>query len=139
MNFVLDASVALCWLLDDETNALADRAKGLIAEGAVPIVPPLWIVEVTNGLAVAVRRKRLATKEAAAGLATLLELPITIRPQTMAYQAFAQGLLGLCFTYNLTAYDASYLGLAMEHRLPLATLDHDLARAARRAGIEDIG
>jgi predicted nucleic acid-binding protein len=38
--------------------------------------------------------------------------------------------------YGLTAYDAAYLDLALERGLPLATLDEDLMRASRTAGIE---
>ena len=38
-------------------------------------------------------------------------------------------------TYRLSSYDASYLELAMRRGLPLATLDDDLAKASRAAGV----
>lgn len=38
--------------------------------------------------------------------------------------------------YNLTGYDAAYLELAMRKTLPIATLDDELRKAARAAGIE---
>ena len=38
--------------------------------------------------------------------------------------------------YRLSAYDASYLELALRVGLPLATLDADLAKAARKAGVK---
>jgi predicted nucleic acid-binding protein len=41
--------------------------------------------------------------------------------------------------YGLTVYDAAYLELAQRRRLPLATLDAALARAARAAGVELLG
>ena len=34
------------------------------------------------------------------------------------------------------AYDASYLEMAIRHGAPLATLDHGLGRAGRKAGVE---
>jgi len=37
--------------------------------------------------------------------------------------------------YSLTAYDAAYLDLALDSGLPLATLDEDLASAARKARV----
>lgn len=37
--------------------------------------------------------------------------------------------------YKLTAYDASYLELAIRHKLPIAALDTALTKAAREAGV----
>jgi predicted nucleic acid-binding protein len=37
---------------------------------------------------------------------------------------------------NLSAYDAAYLELAIRERLPLATLDEDVRKAARVAGVK---
>jgi predicted nucleic acid-binding protein len=37
--------------------------------------------------------------------------------------------------YNLSAYDAAYLELAIRYDAPLATLDGKLQRAAQQAGV----
>ena len=37
--------------------------------------------------------------------------------------------------YRLTAYDASYLELALRHKLPIASRDNALSNAARAAGV----
>jgi predicted nucleic acid-binding protein len=37
--------------------------------------------------------------------------------------------------YQLTAYDASYLELAIRRQIPIATSDRPLANAAQRANI----
>jgi predicted nucleic acid-binding protein len=37
--------------------------------------------------------------------------------------------------YKLTAYDASYLELAIRHKLPIAALDKELVRAAGEADV----
>ena len=42
----------------------------------------------------------------------------------------------LAVRHSLTAYDASYLYLALRERLPLATLDARLTTAAAAAGCE---
>jgi hypothetical protein len=62
MAFVLDASVALAWVLPDEGNDYADAlVDRLIVEGAV--VPPIWTLEVGNVLLVALRRAHIAREE----------------------------------------------------------------------------
>jgi predicted nucleic acid-binding protein len=38
--------------------------------------------------------------------------------------------------HSLTGYDEAYLELAIRRRLPLATLDKQLSRAARAEGLE---
>jgi predicted nucleic acid-binding protein len=44
-------------------------------------------------------------------------------------------LRAVAVEHGLTAYDAGYLELAMRNRLPLATLDEGLRRAAKKAGV----
>lgn len=44
--------------------------------------------------------------------------------------------LHLARRYRLSSYDASYLELALRLGRPLATLDADLAKAARKAGVK---
>jgi predicted nucleic acid-binding protein len=52
---------------------------------------------------------------------------------------FAQALsdtLQLARRYKLSSYDASYLELALRLGMPLATLDEDLQKAAKKAGVK---
>jgi predicted nucleic acid-binding protein len=42
----------------------------------------------------------------------------------------------LAVDYGLTAYDAVYLELAQRRKLPLATLDDDLRKAAKKAKVK---
>ena len=44
-------------------------------------------------------------------------------------------LESLARKWNLPAYDAAYLDLALRRKLPLATADHDLRRVATAEGI----
>ena len=58
MSFVLDTSVTLTWLFEDEASEYGDNvAAALPAEHA--LVPDLWYLEVANALAVGERRKRV--------------------------------------------------------------------------------
>jgi predicted nucleic acid-binding protein len=44
--------------------------------------------------------------------------------------------LNLARRYKLSSYDASYLELALRQGVALATLDTDLRKAAKKAGVE---
>jgi predicted nucleic acid-binding protein len=64
--------------------------------------------------------------------ANLKSLPITIEPPSTAVRP---EILALAERYRLTTYDAGYLELALRFGWPLATLDQELRRAAKQAGI----
>jgi len=129
---VVDASVALAWCFEDEaspaTDAVLDQVKD---EGA--IVPSLWHLELGNVLLSAERRGRTIQGGVVARLALMAQLPITIDAET-AGRAWRE-ILALARAERLTAYDATYLELAVRRGLPLATKDEALLGAARRVGV----
>jgi predicted nucleic acid-binding protein len=45
----------------------------------------------------------------------------------------------LCRAHRLTSYDAIYLDLAIRRGLPLATLDADLRKVAKKLGVSLLG
>jgi predicted nucleic acid-binding protein len=133
--FVLDASVALGWTLDNPVPASATRAKQALLSGTRAVVPVLWHLEIANGLVVAERRGILASSDAMLALLQLeqlcaqaLEVEADIVPMRQAFMTAR--------TYQLSAYDSVYLDLALRVRLPLATLDVALRKAAGKAGVE---
>jgi predicted nucleic acid-binding protein len=95
-------------------------------------VPSLWRLEVANSLT-AVRQKRITQEFRNQSLADLARLRIRLDPDTAAHAWDAT--LKLADQYKLTTYDAAYLELAQRLALRLATLDQDLRRAARNAGV----
>lgn len=129
---MLDASVALAWAFPDEGSDYADAVL-VSLEGETILVPCLWAVEVTNGLAVGERRKRLREAEIRRFLALLEGLPILQDVQSPGDAV--KGILPLAREYGLSAYDATYLELAVRRGVPVATLDTGLRRAARAAGV----
>jgi predicted nucleic acid-binding protein len=97
----------------------------------------LWHLEVLNGLQMAVRRARITAAYRDASLADLRALVIAIDPGTNQHAWSAT--LRLCERFGLTAYDAAYLELAQRQRLPLATLDGELIRAALAENMPLVG
>jgi predicted nucleic acid-binding protein len=132
-DLVLDASLALQWFLVDE----ADRKYSLGVLSSLSekqaVVPMLWFYEVGNGLLMAYRRKRIAQDQIDGFLARLKNLPIEAAPQAPSE---VLDLPALAQTHNLTNYDAAYLWLALRLRLPLATSDTALRRAATAATVQ---
>lgn len=134
--FVVDCSVAMAWLFQDEatakTTALLNR---LATETAV--VPAWWFIEITNVLAMAERKRRITPTQSDAFIADLGKLAVE-RDDDAPDRAFTH-LLGLCRTHQLTSYDAIYLDLAIRRSLPLATLDEELRRTAKKLGVSLLG
>jgi predicted nucleic acid-binding protein len=133
MSFVLDASVALAWVLPDEGSPYADELlERLIAEGAV--VPPIWPLEIGNVLLLALRRGRIRQDEFEAMVERLGRLPVEIDIEATDHSL--AGVLLLAAQLGLTTYDAAYLDLAQRRNLPLATLDKRLRAACVTAKLE---
>ena len=133
MSFVLDNSVALAWCFEDEQTAAIMALLDRVTEtGAV--APQLWPIEALNGLLVAEQRGRIAAPLRARLAGFLQALPITIDDATA--ERVWQATAPLAERYRLTAYDATYLELALRLALPLATTDAALVVAAREAGAE---
>jgi predicted nucleic acid-binding protein len=131
--FVVDASVALSWCFEDEASKYGDRVLDLLAETSA-VAPAVWPLEITNVLLVAERKKRISRSASARFLAILWSLPISVVPQPTT-QIYG-GAFALARDTGLSAYDASYLLLALREGLPLATSDRGLKRAATRVDVE---
>jgi predicted nucleic acid-binding protein len=129
---VIDASLALAWCFGDEKSPAADKAIDRVRdEGA--LVPSLWRLEVANVLLAAERRGRIGGADLEHRLNLLSALAVAIDTETDG-RAWTDTLT-LARAHRLTLYDAAYLELAMRHGAELATLDQDLAQAARSMGV----
>ena len=127
--FVLDASVAIAWLLSEQGASRAEPAL-LRLESDEALVPQLWHLEVRNSLLVATRRGRLSPDAPTERLDALRELPVRTDSGLDLSLAFV-----LAQKHGLSYYDAVYLELAKRHSAPIATLDKALARAAGSEGL----
>ncbi|MDN5851144.1 MAG: type II toxin-antitoxin system VapC family toxin [Nitrococcus sp.] len=139
MRLTLDASMALAWLLERELAqevARADQALLAVAD-AETLVPPLWHTEVANALLVGERRRIITEAQVIDYLDRLYGLSITT--DDAAPVTRRDLIMALAREYGLTAYDATYLDLALRTGSVLATFDGKLADAMRRAGGEVFG
>jgi len=135
--FVLDAFVALRWLLDDPVSPYAERVKQLLIKGARATVPALWHLEMSNGLAVAERRSILSPANIDRALLHIEQI-VSQRVDTSSAFVSTRQSLATARAFKLSAYDAVYLDLARHERLPLATLDERLRAATAQAGVEPL-
>jgi len=130
--FIADASVTLPWCFQDEATTWTDGLLDRLRSGDRIAVPAHWPTEISNGLLMGLRRKRILPGGPQLFWDQLAILPIDVEPPLTSIQAKA--VLALCEVHALTVYDAAYLELATRKGLPLATQDSDLAKAAQREG-----
>lgn len=132
VGLVIDGSITLAWTFDDESDAYADAVLDQLATLRA-IVPAIWPLEVANALIMGERRQRSTEAETVQWTAALAALPIVVDDETHG-RAWGE-TLRLARGHQLTAYDASYLELAMRRGVPLATNDRALKRAALAVGV----
>ena len=139
MNFVLDASVALLWLVPETNPAGVDYAATTLRalKGSQAVVPSLLALEIAN-VVVKVESRGFVTEADAQRFIALLGRLNIVTDQATAAHALGD-TLNLARRFKLSAYDAAYLELALRTGLPLATLDADLTQAASTAGVAIFG
>ncbi len=125
MPFVLDASIAAAWALQDEDEPAARAALKRIAVDEA-VVPALFWYEIRNILVVSERRGRITEAQTRQFLRSLALLPIAVDSGPEE-----ERVLGLARHHKLTSYDAAYLELAQRESIRLASLDDALLRAAK--------
>ena len=136
MSFVLDNSVTMRWFFGDgKPQELVYAGKVLDAmKNARALVPATWGLEVANVIAKA-EAKGWVTEARSEAFLEMLE-GVDIEVDAAIFSHALSHTLQLARRYKLSAYDASYLELALRLGLPLATLDEDLQKAAKKAGVK---
>lgn len=129
MAFVSDASVAAAWVLPAEDAALAELALDRLGAETAQVPAVFWH-ELRNLLLSAERRGRLDDGHADASMARLRRLPIVCPSE-----ADDREVMALARAHCLSAYDASYLALAIREGCALASLDRRLNAAAASEGV----
>ncbi|MFN7098580.1 MAG: type II toxin-antitoxin system VapC family toxin [Gammaproteobacteria bacterium] len=142
MKFVLDASMALAWLFErakKEEIDYANKALFALVDNETS-VPPLWHIEIANALLVGERRHVITEAQSIDYLNRLSGLPIVT--DDICPSSRRDMVIALAREHQLTAYDATYLELALRRDAVLATFDIELAKAMHNAGgkvFADIG
>ncbi|MGC9128407.1 MAG: type II toxin-antitoxin system VapC family toxin [Acidithiobacillus sp.] len=136
MSFVLDASVALLWLVPESNPGGMDYAETTLKalRETQAIVPSLFALEVAN-VAAKIESKGIATEADVQRFIVLLGRLNIVTDMETSVHALGN-TLNLARRYKLSSYDAAYLELSLRAGLPLATLDAHLAKAASAAGVQ---
>jgi predicted nucleic acid-binding protein len=131
MAFVADNSVIVAWFVKSQANPYSWSILERAAAGEVIHVPLLWGQEFVNTMVVLERRRRLKAADATQAFAALADMNLAIDREPVELSALA----GLARSFKLSAYDATYLELAMRLRLPFACRDGPLKAALPKAGV----
>ena len=134
MELVVDSSLALAWVLPDETSTRANRLLDRVSTHDVLWVPALWWYEIANALMMAQRRRRISETDRLALIDLYERLPIHTDAHLIGHTI--QQIQSLGLIHRLSAYDAAYLELALRKELAFATLDKVLLKAAKDAGLD---
>lgn len=118
----------LALVLRDETRPASHPQ----AQVARLFVPAIWPLEVANALRNVVRRGRLVDEAVPAVCARIESYAVEV---VGGVDVGVRHHYAAALHHDLTPYDATYLELALARRSALATLDAQLAAAARRNGV----
>jgi predicted nucleic acid-binding protein len=132
-HLVLDASMAVSWLLPDESSAASVAVQAELAKAESVWVGAHWRLEVANSLCMAERRKRLDAAGIAQAVALFTQLPVIVDTETNKHASAET--LSLARQHTLSVYDAAYLEIALRRGATLATLDGPLRVVAKKLGV----
>ena len=126
---VVDASVVIKWVLNEEGRPPALRLLQLYQDGVTTLLAPrLLFVETGNVLWKHVQRGSLDAPQAMQAFDRLMSnAPVLASPARLESAA-----LRLALAHRQTAYDSLYLALAIERQCELITADARLFSAVHR-------
>ena len=127
--YVVDASVAVKWILPTQNEELVSEAVDLLERHTIGrtqlLVPDLFWVECANVLWKSIRKGRCSKADAQTGLAKLKAYTIiTVSSANLIERAFANSV-----SYGCSVYDSLYVALAADLGIPLVTADQKLVNA----------
>lgn len=127
---VIDASVALKWFFPDEKygNDALEILDKFISQEIEIFAPSLLGYEVLNGLLIAARRGRMPKETAHSAAEGFLDLEIELEDISLLFPE----VVHFSQSYDLTAYDASYLSVANTKKIELVTADENLYNRVKR-------
>lgn len=132
MAFVLDASVAIAWFVRKQATPYTNRLRLAAKREPLHVPAVLWRLEVANAIWALQRRGSISERAADAAIDLLSGLVLTEH----AIERSMREVVAFARRYGLSTYDATYLALASDLRLPLACKDEQLCNALSAAGVK---
>jgi predicted nucleic acid-binding protein len=125
MRYVLDASVALKWVLPEKDTPRAVRLRNAYQQKNYTLIAPdIFSAEVAHALAKAERRKILRPPEGARRLALLMRTA----PQFFPYMPLLARAFQIASSMRVGVYDCIYVALAEREQCEFVTGDERLVR-----------
>ena len=135
MTWVVDASIAVKWVIPELLSANADRLR---AGDDEMLAPDLLLVEVANALWKKTERLEISQAEAAAAFELVSDSGIVFRPTVPLLERAMQ----VAHSLSHPVYDCVYLALAEHEHASFITADRRLLRRssvrALRAPVVDL-
>lgn len=128
MRIVVDTSVVIAVIAGETEKA---RIVELTKESTV-VAPPSIDWEVGNAFSAMLKRSRIDLEQALQAIDVYREIAVE------TVEIDLKAAIRLAGRYNIYAYDAYILQCAIEHNLPLMTLDEDMAEIARQENVQII-
>ena len=131
MTFIVDASVALLWLIDLPASKEAEQ---LLQRDETIIAPDILVPEIANALWKTVTFAGLPSAEAQDAMNTLDRFFSEIAPT----YPLRDRALAIALELKHPAYDCFYLAFAEQRACPLITADKRLVRKAKKTPFEKL-
>jgi predicted nucleic acid-binding protein len=129
---VLDASLAIEWLLGEKPQSVSTNAyQALLNEHL--LVPAHWPLEIANTLRPDLRDRKISINDFKYIMERLDRLDINVQ-QPLDLDEIGP-LTDFSVAHQLTSYDAVYVQLALQNDATLATLDRAMRAAATKLNI----
>jgi predicted nucleic acid-binding protein len=127
VNLVVDASVAVKWVVEEEDR---NRARALLLAGNTLIAPAFILIEAANVLGIKVARRQMERQHAVRGLDTIKNALAECVPD----EQLAAEALQIAMKLNHPAYDCTYLACAAQRGAAFVTADKKLLNKLRNTG-----
>jgi predicted nucleic acid-binding protein len=128
VKYVLDASVAVTWLLGEQNVDIADRLLLNARLGIDELIAPEFFVAECGHALFRAERKRLIEPGTAR---ELLETLIADLPTLVLTVSLASRAGGICQYLRKSFYDCLYMALAEREQIQFITADTKLVKAAQ--------
>ncbi|MCC7117765.1 MAG: type II toxin-antitoxin system VapC family toxin [Anaerolineales bacterium] len=126
MRIVVDASTVIAVIIGE-----AEKTKLIeLTKDATIVAPPSIDWEVGNAFTAMLKRSRINLEQALKAIEVYQEISLEI------VEIDLKEAIRLAGKHNVYAYDAYILQCAIEHNLPLISLDQDMINIAKQEGVQ---